>query len=265
MRDLNIAICQWDLAWHDPEANRKRVELFLDELKQKADLVILPEMFTTGFTMQPEAVAEKFEGETLDWLTEMAESYQTTLMGSWVVKEEGKYWNRLAAVSPEEVLVEYNKRHLFRMAGENQHYKHGKEWVCFEHLGWRICPQICYDLRFPVWSRNRSMEQEETLMYDVLVYVANWPEARIHHWDALLKARAIENQAFVVGVNRMGKDVNGYVYPGHSTVIDPTGKVLTLMENTEGIQSIVLNRELMDTYRVKFPVWKDADKFDLYL
>lgn len=261
---LRLLALQLDLRWHDPAANRAQIETLLAPHAGTADLILLPEMFTTGYTMEGASLAEDLGGPTVDWMAELALKQQAALAGSLIVKEHGKLFNRMVVMGPEDILAEYNKRHLFRFANEQEHYAPGEEWVLFEYKGWRIAPMICYDLRFPVWSRNR-LAPDGRMSFDLLLYVANWPEARISHWDVLLRARAIENQAFVAGVNRVGTDGNGVAYNGSSALIDPKGQVLAHETGHEALLRATLDPEAQDSYRDKFPAWLDADTFDLLL
>ncbi|MEM6765321.1 MAG: amidohydrolase [Bacteroidota bacterium] len=263
MKPLAVAALQLDLAWENPSLNRHKIEEMLEQKSSAVDVIILPEMFTTGFTMSSPSCYEAMEGETHMWLVEMAKRHQCLLVGSLIIQENEKFYNRLLAVSEEGLIAQYDKRHLFRMANEDQHYDAGQEWVSFEYRGWKICPQICYDLRFPVWSRNK-MGAEQELSYDLLVYVANWPSKRVHHWDALLKARAIENQAYIVGVNRVGVDGIEVPYSGHSTILSYVGDELAYEEEREVLLTAELDPAPMKKYRKRFPVWKDADSFSLH-
>lgn len=262
---LRIKALQIALTWHSPAANRQYIESLLAKMPdEKFDVLVLPEMFTSGFTMQPEDIAEPMYGETTIWMREIANRYDCLVMGSFVVEDAGHYFNRLLAVSAEKVEAYYDKRHLFRMANEHEHYACGETPVVFTWRNWRIRPLICYDLRFPVWSRNTADDHYMPLAYDILVYVANWPSRRIAHWDALLRARAIENQAYVIGVNRIGRDANDHEYTGNSLILSPQGEVLAEAEDhTEAILSATLLSEEMRTYRQRFPAWMDADTFAL--
>lgn len=255
MRNLNIALVQTELTWHDPPANRARLERALAEARG-ADLVLLPEMFSTGFTMEPQACAEDMDGPTVAWLCEQSAALGAAVGGSLVIREGEGYRNRFLLATPDGRLQHYDKRHLFRMAGEQNHYVAGCERVIFEWQGWRLGAQVCYDLRFPVWSRNRGD-------MDALLYVANWPARRREHWRALLVARAIENQCFVVGVNRTGIDGKGVEYSGDSMVIDPWGHVLCDPLRREGVHEVMLEAATLDDCREKFPVHLDADAFEL--
>lgn len=254
---LNIAYIQANLKWEDAEANRKLFSERINEISGDTDLIILPEMFTTGFSMNAEKLAEKTEGKTLAWMRERAREKEAAVTGSVIIDENGNYYNRLYFVFPDGSYKLYDKRHTFTLAKEDQTYTAGKERLIVEYNGWKICPLICYDLRFPVWSRN-------TEDYDLLIYVANWPEKRVDAWDALLKARAIENMAFCVGVNRTGEDGDGYVYNGHSAAYDLLGKPLTRV-NREGefTAELSLDRESLYETRNKLKFLQDRDKFNL--
>ncbi len=198
MHDLSLSIVQTELVWENPKANFKKFEELLHPLSGKTDLIVLPEMFTTGFSMNPKALYDMPDGETLNWLKQQAKHTNAAVIGSVIIKEEGEFYNRLFFVKPDGTSYTYDKKHLFTLAGEHKHYKPGNNRLIVDYKGWRICPLICYDLRFPVWARYKGD-------YDCLIYVANWPERRIHAWDTLLKARAIENQVYVAGLNRIGK------------------------------------------------------------
>ncbi|MEO0470507.1 MAG: amidohydrolase [Bacteroidota bacterium] len=263
MQALQLAALQMDLIWQDPTQNRLNAERMLSQLKQKVDLILLPEMFTTGFSMDASQHCERMEGETEQWMEKMAQKYTAVIAGSIIVQEDLNYFNRMLIVGPNGLLAEYDKRHLFRMAGEHEVYTQGTDWVWFEWKGWRIAPQICYDLRFPVWSRNQA-DGTGKMKYDLLLYLANWPAKRIRHWDTLLKARAIENQAYVAGVNRVGEDGNELPYNGHSAILDYMGDPLAGPSEKEEILYASLDPEPLERYRTKFPVWRDADQFDLY-
>lgn len=253
---LNIALMQTDLHWELPEANLAMLEEKIWQLPRELDVILLPEMFTTGFSMQTQ-LAEPWNFTSTKWLRKMAEQTKALVGGSFMVKENGNCYNRFVLMKPDGEAFTYNKRHLFTLAGEEKKYARGMEKVILNWKGWNICPMVCYDLRFPVWSRNVGLE------YDILLYVASWPAARIAAWDALLKARAIENQAFCVGVNRVGTDGNGLNYPGHSVVYDFTGKAGH--EITETDQAIIqqLDKNALEAFRISFPFYRDADAFEL--
>ncbi|MEL6251859.1 MAG: amidohydrolase [Bacteroidota bacterium] len=263
-KTLKVIGLQLDLIWQNPEANRKHIDALLNGYQEHADIIVLPEMFTTGFTMDAASNFEELQGPTLFWMKQLAERRDALICGSVIIREDGEFFNRFLMVSPDGLIGEYNKRHLFRMADEHHHYLSGEEWVRAEYKGWRILPQVCYDLRFPVFSRNR-LDAEGNLSYDLLIYVANWPTPRVNHWETLLQARAIENQAFVVGVNRVGVDGVNVPYSGSSMILDPKGKRLAFETEKEAILEATLDPEPMNAYREKFPIWKDADVFELYM
>lgn len=253
---MKVAILQTDLVWENPIYNRLTIESKVLSSDKKFDLLVLPEMFTSGFTMNPERVAETMEGETIEWLKSLAKQKKTAIIGSLVIEEEGNYYNRLVLVTPKKEVQYYDKKHLFTLAGEEKVYMSGTEKVIFEYKDWKICPQVCYDLRFPVFARN--VED-----YDLLVYVANWPKIRTQAWDALLKARAIENMSFVVGVNRVGKDANGHDYVGHSQVLDELGNELIAPFEESDLQVVSLNKKKMNESRTKLNFLNDRDEFEL--
>ena len=253
---MKVAILQTDLVWENPIYNRLTIESKVLSSDKKFDLLVLPEMFTSGFTMNPERVAETMQGETIQWLKSLAKQKKTAIIGSLVIQEENQYFNRLVFVTPKGTVQHYNKRHLFTLAGEEKVYTKGTEKVIFEYKDWKICPQVCYDLRFPVFVRN--VED-----YDLLVYVANWPKIRTQAWDALLKARAIENMTFVVGVNRVGKDANGHDYIGHSQVLDELGNELIAPFEENGIEVVTLSKKKLQDSRNKFNFLNDKDNFEL--
>ena len=253
---MKVAILQTDLVWENPIYNRLTIESKVLSSDKKFDLLVLPEMFTSGFTMHPERVAETMQGETIQWSKSLAKQKKIAIIGSLVIEEEGNYFNRLVFVTPKGEIQYYNKRHLFTLAGEEKVYTKGTEKVIFEFKDWKICPQICYDLRFPVFARN--VED-----YDLLVYVANWPKVRTQAWDALLKARAIENMSFVIGVNRVGKDANGHDYIGHSQVIDELGNELIAPFEESDLQVVSLNKKKMHETRTKLNFLNDKDAFEL--
>ena len=252
---LRIALVQADPVWHDPAANRERLERLIETIETPVDLVVLPEMFSTGFTMCSEAMAETMDGETVAWLRAQAARRGITITGS-VVIEDGQRFNRHLWMPPNGRETVYDKRHLFRMAGEHEHYAPGMTRVVVEMGPWRIRLCVCYDLRFPVWLRARKD-------YDVLLCVANWPAARQSAWTALLCARAIENQCYAVGVNRVGVDGNGVVYRGGSAVFDGEGAALAEAGDTPGILSATLDLDALREYRERFPAWRDADTFEV--
>lgn len=254
---LNIAVFQLDLVWENSEANRARIDELLQDINANTDIVFLPEMFTTGFSMNVSELAETMEGETVQWMKNRSSEHQLALCGTLIIQENGQFYNRSVFVEPSGEIHFYDKRHLFTMGNEESHFKKGTERLIVQYKGWRICPLICYDLRFPVWSRNRNE-------YDLLVYSANWPNARNDVWNTLLKARAIENQCYVVGVNRIGKDGNGIDYSGDSQVLNSKGEHLAKsLYNAEQVLIASLSFQKMADFRSKFPVLNDAD--DYYL
>jgi omega-amidase len=255
VRNLNVTLMQCDLDWHDPPANRAHFERLLGQARG-ADLVLLPEMFATGFTMEPRACAEDPDGPSVQWLRTNAAELGAAIGGSLAMQVEGGFRNRFVLATPDGAVQHYDKRHLFRMAGEQHSYDAGNARIVFAWQGWRLCAQVCYDLRFPVWSRARGD-------YDALLYVANWPARRREHWRALLLARAIENQCFVIGVNRTGIDGKGIEYSGDSLVIDPWGRTLLDAGTREGAHAVMLEAATLAECREKFPVHLDADQFEL--
>ncbi|MEO0627247.1 MAG: amidohydrolase [Bacteroidota bacterium] len=255
--NLNISLIQSDIIWQQPDENLKRYEEKIASLRGRTDLVILPEMFTTGFSMDAADLAERMNGKSVQWLQEQASKLNAATCASLIIEEAGRYFNRFVFAHPNGGLDTYDKRHLFAMAGEHEHYQAGKKRQVIDYQGWRILPQICYDLRFPVYSRN-------DLDYDLLVYVANWPDQRAYDWRTLLRARAIENQAYVAAVNRVGDDANGHHYQGNSCVIDPAWRhVLVEMSHTEGVCRQNISAEHLKKARQKLPFLKDRDSFDI--
>ncbi|RCW38727.1 amidohydrolase [Marinilabilia salmonicolor] len=253
---MKVALLQPELYWENIDRNLKMFENLFERLENNCSLVVLPEMFTTGFTMNPEKIASSALTETPRWLQLMAEKYQFSLAGSSIASEENNFYNRFYFASPAVKVKYYDKRHLFRMSEEQNHYSAGKERKIFSLGEWRILPQVCYDLRFPVWSRNRND-------YDILIYVANWPAVRQDVWNTLLKARAIENQCYVLGVNRTGK-APGIDYQGGSVVLSPKGAIISRKSSENpNILYADLDRDEMNAFREKFPAWKDADYFEI--
>jgi len=253
---MKIALIQSSLFWENPQANRNHFEEKINALTEKVDLIVLPEMFSTGFTMNPSVVAETMEGETVLWLQSLAKAKKAAITGSIVIKENDNFYNRLVFVFPSGEIQFYDKRHLFTLAGEDKIYTAGEEKLIVEYLGWKICPLICYDLRFPVFARN----VEE---YDVLLYVANWPKVRIQAWDILLKARSVENLCYTIGVNRVGFDDNNFEYNGHSQAVDFLGNSVLEPQETEGIFIVELNKEKLVETRNKLGFLNDRDAFEL--
>ena len=274
MAPLTITTLQTNLIWENKNANLHLLGEKINSLQEKTEIVILPEMFTTGFSMQPKLFAETMEGETVQWMKEVSSANKIILTGTLIIEEEGKYYNRLIWMLPNGEFGYYDKRHLFGFAEEDKHYTAGNKRLIASVKGWKINLQICYDLRFPVWARNKITPIEKTMgeevhsspdtrpEFDVLIYVANWPERRSHAWKTLLCARAIENQCYVIGVNRVGMDGNNISHSGNSLVIDPLGEVLYHMVDEEDIFTITLQKEWLNEVRNKFPFWKDADDFN---
>lgn len=254
-QELQITIVQTELHWESPEQNRELFGNLLSDV-DTTNLIVLPEMFTTGFTMNAEAVAEPPKGATLQWMQHQATKHQAAITGSVVVSENAQFYNRLYFVKPDGTFFKYDKKHTFTLAKEHQTYTAGTDRLVVEYLGWKICPLICYDLRFPVWSRN-------TVDYDVLLYVANWPEKRVQAWDALLKARAIENMAYCVGVNRVGLDGNDHPYVGHSAVYDVLGNRCSKGFEGTFVETIALQKESITTLRDQLQFLRDRDSFQL--
>lgn len=246
------------MAWEDKAANLRHYEDLIRAIPAPRQVVLLPEMFSTGFTMQPAPHAETMAGPTVNWMQETARKHRIILCGSIIIQERGHYYNRLIWMQPDGVFYHYDKRHLFTYAGEQKQYTPGNKRLIVQVNGWRICPLICYDLRFPVFSRN-----DAEAAYDLLIYPANWPEKRRTAWRTLLRARAIENQCYVAGINRVGVDGNGHPYSGDSAVIDPLGEVLWEGGREEEVHTLRLDKTLLTDYRAAFPALKDADSFRL--
>jgi omega-amidase len=261
MPTLTITTIQTKLEWEDKEANLRLLEKKINSIEQKTEIVVLPEMFSTGFSMQPQLFAESMDGETMEWMKEIASANTIILTGSIIIKEDDKYFNRLIWMLPNGQYGCYDKRHLFAYGDEHNHYSAGNKRLIASVKGWKLNLQICYDLRFPVWARQQSTINEPE--YDVLINVANWPEKRSHAWKTLLCARAIENQCYVVGVNRVGDDGNNIYHSGNSLIVDPLGEVLYHAVDEEDVFTITLEKEKLNEIRTKFPFWKDADKFNL--
>lgn len=251
---MKIALIQLSLSWENPIANRNHFEEKIASITEPVDLIVLPEMFTSGFTMNREIVFETMDGETIMWLIHLAKAKNTAITGSLVIRENDNFYNRLVFVFPSGEIQFYDKRHLFTLAGEDGIYTAGKEKLIIEYKGWKICPLICYDLRFPVFSRN-------TEDYDLLIYVANWPTIRINAWDALLKARAIENMSFTIGVNRVGADDYKLDYNGHSQVIDFLGNYILEPIEAKGVFIVELDKAEQHIARKKFNFLNDRDFF----
>jgi omega-amidase len=255
---ITFTLIQTNLFWENPEANLSMFEQKILAIKEKTEIVILPEMFSTGFSMKPELLAEKMDGKSLKWMKKIAQQKKIILTGSLMIEDNGKYFNRLIWALPNGNIGYYDKRHCFAFAGENEKYTAGNKRFIASVKGVKINLQICYDLRFPVWARQQITD---TLEYDILVYVANWPERRNHAWKSLLVARAIENQCHVIGVNRVGTDGNNIYHSGDSMVVNSLGEILYQKTNEEDIFTITLQKEKVDEVRKNFPFWKDADNF----
>jgi predicted amidohydrolase len=258
MSQLTISIIQTDLVWENKEANLENLEKKILSIDEKTELIILPEMFNTGFSMNPKALAEEANGPCFQWMKKMSQLKKVALTGSFMVYVDGFYYNRLIWMLPNGDFGHYDKRHLFGFAGEDLHFSAGNQKLMPSIKGWRINLLICYDLRFPVWSR-----QLQSNPYDLLIYVANWPERRSNAWKSLLMARAIENQSFVIGVNRVGADGHGNSHSGDSSIIDPLGEILFHQANEETIHTITLSKSHVDQIREKLPFLKDADAFNI--
>ncbi|MEX1033566.1 MAG: amidohydrolase [Cellvibrionaceae bacterium] len=254
MQDLTVTIVQESIIWQDPPANREKFGQLMHEHGRDSDLVILPETFTTGFNITDTRHAETMTGETVEWLRRCAAEINADIAGSVLIREGDQFFNRLLWAKPDGSVTTYDKRHLFSFAGEDKTYTAGRERVIVDCKGWRCSPQICYDLRFPVWSRNRKD-------YDLLVYVANWPKVRVGHWSSLLTARAIENLSYTVGVNRVGEDGGGHAHNGQSVVLDPKGKPIVEPGSRAGCYTVTLDYAELQRYRNKFGALDDADEF----
>jgi len=250
---INITIIQSNIIWEDKDSNLKNYQNKIDNIE--SDLIILPEMFTTGFTMDPKSLAETMSGETVQWMKENASKMNSAICGSIIIEEDDKYFNRFIWVNPDGSIHHYDKKHLFSFAGEDKNYTPGKEKLIIEYKGWKICPLICYDLRFPVWSRN----SEE---YDLLIYVANWPTKRKLAWKSLLVARAIENQCYVIGVNRIGYDENNY-YSGESKLVNALGETLYVNSHVEDIYTTTISKYELNKVRAQLPFLNDKDNFKI--
>lgn len=256
---LNVAIIQTEIIWENTNQNLVNFSNKIDAISNNIDLIVLQEMFTTGYTINANAVAETMNGVTVKWMKEKAKEKDALLMGSIIIEENGNYYNRLIAAFPSGEIQHYDKRHLFSYAGEDKVFTPGIKKVIIEYKNWKILPLICYDIRFPVWSRN-------TTEYDVLIYVASWPSVRVTAWDTLLKARAIENLSYVIGANRLGKDGNNIEYVGHSSVIDALGNtILEFEDNEEAVKTVLLDKNHIIESRNKFGFLNDKDEFKILL
>ncbi len=253
--NLRITLIQSNLHWEDTDANLQSFEEKIASVDD-TDIILMPEMFSTGFSMKPESIAEEMNGRTVQWMIEIAVEKNVVLCGSLMIKSKNSFYNRLVWVQPDGNIWIYDKHHLFSMGEENNHYTAGTKKLIIDYKGWKICPLVCYDLRFPVWSRN-------TQNYDLLIYVANWPEKRNYAWKSLLVARAIENQCYTIGLNRVGEDGNKIYHSGDSSVIDMKGEILFQKSHLEAVHTVTLSKSALDDYRKEFPVLNDRDEFDL--
>ncbi len=257
MKDLKIAIIQSDILWENIDGNLSKFESVISSIVDDVDIIVLPEMFTTGFSMHSKAFAETMNGKTIAWMTKMASKKQAHLTGSIIIKDGEKFFNRLIWMSPNGKISHYDKRHLFRMSNEQNHFSAGNNKLIVDVEGWKICPQICYDLRFPVWARNKEN-------YDLLLYIANWPKPRIKIWQTLLQARAIENLSYTIGVNRIGEDGNGYKFSGNSIAVDYKGEITSaISDDIEKVEIVKLSYTDLHQFREKFPAHLDADDFEI--
>ncbi len=258
MPSLSITLIQTNLFWEDKKANIKMLQQKIKSISEKTEIVILPEMFSTGFSMKPEIFAETMNGETVQWMKNISAQKKIIVTGSIIIEEEGKYFNRLIWMLPNGQYGFYDKRPLFAYADEHLHYAQGNKKLIASVKGWKINLQVCYDLRFPVWSRQSSGDE---IKYDLLIYVANWPEQRSPAWKTLLQARAIENQCYVIGVNRVGEGGNKVYYSGDSMIVDPLGEIIYQKNKDEDIFTYTLQKEKVEETRKHFPFWRDADSF----
>ena len=258
MQDFSVTIIQSNLHWENISSNLEMFSQKIKAIASETNLIVLPEMFSTGFSMKPDLLGEDMDGKTIQWMKEMAFQTNAIITGSMIAKENGQFYNRLIWMRPDGEFKIYNKRHLFTLANEHMAYSPGKKKLIVEWKGWKICPLICYDLRFPVWSRNQEG-------YDLLIYVANWPKVRAHAWKSLLVARAIENQAYTIGVNRVGVDGNDLAYSGDSTILDFAGQTLFQETEKEAIHTIIFSKTALNTFRSKRAFLPDQDKFEINL
>lgn len=264
MKDLKITIIQTSLHWENKEDNLAMFSEKIAAIVGQTDLIVLPEMFSTGFSMLPEKFSEKMNGKTVAWMTAKAKEKKCAITGSFICEDDGQYYNRLVWMHPDGSCQTYDKRHLFRMANEDDFYNGGEEKITVDLKGWKVCPLVCYDLRFPVWSRNELSKKSGKPVYDVLIYIANWPERRAHAWKTLLMARAIENQCYVVGVNRVGVDGNDINHSGDSAVINALGEQLSTTEALkEAVETVTISYPDLEKVRSSFPVLLDADDFTI--
>jgi len=254
MENLKISLVQSHLYWEDIEKNLEHFTELTQDIK--TDVLVFPEMFTTGFTNASDQLAVKMDSNPVKWMKDLSKKMDALVMGSMIIVENGNYFNRLLAAFPDGKLQTYDKRHLFSLVNENDFYTAGTEKIIIDYKGWKISPLICYDLRFPAWCRNTEME-------DVIIFVANWPEKRQKHWNLLLNARAIENQSYVVGVNRIGEDANGIPYNGRSAVYDFWGNEMILANDLQGVFTIEISKNNLKEHRQRFGFWKDRDTFEI--
>jgi predicted amidohydrolase len=252
---ISVSIIQSDIIWEDKISNLKNYQSKINQIKS-TDLIILPEMFTTGFSMNPKNISETMNGETVQWMKDNASKMNSAVCGSIIIEEDDKYFNRFIWVNPDGSIHHYDKKHLFSFAGEDKNYTAGNEKIIIEYKGWKICPLVCYDLRFPVWSRNSED-------YDLLIYVANWPTKRKLAWKSLLVARAIENQCYVIGVNRVGKDENNHYYSGESSLVNALGETLYINSHVEETFSTVITKYELNKVRNQLPFLNDKDNFKI--
>lgn len=253
MQDLTVTLIQTELFWEDISANLAMFDKKINAISGETDLIILPEMFTTGFSMNAGKLAESMKGSAVSWIIARAREKAAHILGSVIIEDEGRFYNRLLWAEPDGHLMTYDKKHLFRMTGEHEVYSPGRSQLTVTVKGWRIRPFICYDMRFPVWTRNINNE------YDAAIFIANWPSRRSAQWKILMPARAVENQCYVIGVNRVGEDGNGLAYSGDSSVIDPLGDILFHQADTACIHTERLKYDRIREYRGDFPAWQDAD------
>lgn len=260
MQDLIITTIQTHLFWEDVQQNLNHFDKKINEIAGPTDIIILPEMFTTGFTMNPSKLAEELGGKGLQWMLNKSNEKKCVIVGSISVKENTNFYNRLYWAKPDGTYEYYDKRHLFRMGNEHEYYTNGDKKLIIDYKGWKICPLVCYDLRFPVWSRNTKENS-----YDVLIYVANWPEVRAYPWKQLLIARAIENQSYVIGVNRIGDDGNKINHSGDTAVINPRGEIINqTIAHQDNVETMNLSYSYLQDFRNAFPVLLDGDEFDIH-
>jgi omega-amidase len=252
---LKITLLQVYLFWENVDKNLQNINLRLSFIREKTDLIVLPEMFNTGFTMNAEDLAEDMDGKTMQWMREKAAEFNAVITGTLMIKENGNFYNRLIWMNPDGTYQKYDKRHLFSLAGEEKVFTAGTEKLIVELKGWKIAPFICYDLRFPVWLRNKNNG------YDLLIVLANWPEKRAQHWRALIPARAIENQSFIIALNRVGHDGNGVYYCGDTTCLNPNGNTIYYKRDEEDLYTFTINKDEVNNVRDEMPFLIDADKF----